>query len=56
MKKWYQSKTVWVNFIAIGSAFILSNYGVEIDQSTQALALAGVNVILRAITHEEISW
>jgi hypothetical protein len=53
-KKWYTSKTVWVNIIAAGALFAQMKWGFIIDPSTQALVLSGVNLVLRKITKEAI--
>ena len=55
-KPWYHSKTVWVNFIAAGALIAQANYGFLITPEIQALALTGVNLLLRAVTKEEIVW
>jgi len=57
-KHWYQSKTLWVNFIAIVAIVLNSQFGYEMDAETQALAattiLAIVNVILRFFTKQPV--
>lgn len=53
-KKWYLSKTLWVNIIAASAIIIQNKYGFVLDSSTQTLILAGVNVALRAITKEAL--
>ena len=59
-KKIYQSKTVWVNLIAIVGIVLNSLYGVEIDaelQATFATAILGViNLILRLLTNTKVIW
>lgn len=54
-KKWYQSKTIWVNVIAAGSAFAASQFGYKISVELQAGILMGVNIILRIITKEPLT-
>jgi len=58
-KKIYQSKTFWVNLIAIVGIVLNSLYGIEIDaelQATFATAILGViNIILRLITKQPIA-
>lgn len=56
IKPWYHSKTVWVNFIAAGTLIAQANYGFLITPEIQALALTGINLLLRAVTKEEITW
>ena len=53
-KKWYKSKTLWTNAIAIGAIIIESEYGYPISAETQLLVLGLVNFILRIVTKEEI--
>ena len=55
-KKWYESKTLWVNAIYAASAYALINYGVFISPEMQVSGLAVVNMILRKITKEPIIW
>ena len=58
-KKFWHSKTLWVNLIAIVGIVLNSLYGVEIDaelQATFATAILGViNIILRLITKQPIA-
>lgn len=54
MKKWYLSKTLWVNFIAIIAIII---FGVqEVPPETMAVILGAINMILRLITKEPVIW
>lgn len=53
-KKWYESKTLWVNVIIAVVILIQTKYGFVIDPTMQALALSGINVVLRAVTKEPI--
>jgi uncharacterized membrane protein len=65
MKKWYQSKTMWVNIIAaiLGIIPIIDNElltAIGVLDSTRYLAVVGVvttilNVILRTITKTAIT-
>jgi hypothetical protein len=57
-KAFYKSRTFWVNLIA---AAVLVYQGVTghefpLSPETQAVILAGINVVLRAITKEPITW
>lgn len=54
-KKWYTSKTIWVNVIAAVSSFVTSQFGYKISVELQAGILMGVNIFLRAITKEPLS-
>jgi hypothetical protein len=53
-KKWYASRTFWVNIIAALALLAQIRYGFIIDSETQALVLTFVNLILRKITKEPI--
>ena len=57
-KKWYTSKTLIVNVIAIIGIILNSLYGVELDaelQATLATAVLGViNIALRLVTSKRI--
>lgn len=55
-KKWYTSRTLWVNALAI-VWFITQHFtGWVIPPEYQALALAGVNKLLRLITKSPVVW
>ena len=54
-KKWYTSKTIWVNGIAFAAVIAQFAAGKEvIDANIQAGILTVVNMVLRAITKEEL--
>lgn len=54
-KKWYTSKTVWVNVIALAAVVAQAQTGKEvIGVETQGVILTVVNLVLRAITKEEL--
>ena len=53
-KKWYTSKTIWVNVIAAISSLVASQFGYTITVELQAGILMGINIILRIITKESI--
>ena len=55
-KKWYASKTIWVNFVAFVASLSLNLWGFNISADTQITVLAVINFILRFITKEEIVW
>ena len=53
-KSFLTSKTLWVNAIAF-AAFIVQGYtGFVIDPALQAIALTGVNAVLRLVTKSAI--
>jgi len=55
-KKWYASKTVWANLVAIITIIAQSKFGYAMPVEYQALALSGINLALRKITNSEITW
>lgn len=55
-KLWY-SKTLWINAIGIAAIIIQSYYqSFVLTPEFQAGALAIINLILRQVTKEPISW
>ena len=52
-KKWYVSKTVWVNVLAILAAIFTD---IELTPETQIAILGVINLILRLVTKEKIVW
>ena len=59
MKKWYKSKTLWVN-IVIGLAGMLEailNNGTLSTNEVSALSTIGaiINIVLRAVTKEKLT-
>ena len=60
MKKWYKSKTVWVNSLTAALGFITYVLGtnllpVEVTAVVAGLVVPVVNVVLRFLTKEEIT-
>jgi len=55
-KKWYESKVVWVNAIAVVALVAQSYFGYSIPAAYEATALGLLNLILRAITKDPITW
>ena len=56
MKKWYLSKTLWVNALMFGGVLIMTFTGVDVlNAEMQAGILVGVNALLRMITNEGIT-
>lgn len=53
MKPWYKSRTLWANVIAV-VAIIFA--GLELTQEETAAILGVINVLLRLITREKLSW
>lgn len=55
-KKWYSSKTLWVNFLMFGGVLLMTFTGVDVlSAEMQAGILVGVNAILRMITTQGLS-
>lgn len=55
-KSFLSSKTLWLNTIAF-AAFVIQGYtGFVIDPALQAIALTGVNTILRLVTKAPVSF
>lgn len=53
MKKWYLSKTLWVNAIALVAMGVQIATGKEVlSAETQLIMLSGINFALRMITKE----
>jgi len=52
-KKFYLSKTLWVNVLAIVGIII---YGKELPTETIAMVLGIINFLLRLITKNPVEW
>lgn len=56
-KKWWMSKTVWLNVIALIGVMLQSMYNKEvIPVELQATILSVVNLLLRSITKTNLEW
>ncbi len=55
-KPFYESKTLWVNVIAIMAMMIQMRYGFAISPEIQTLVLSLTNMLLRSVTKENIIW
>ena len=55
-KKWYVSKTVWLNTLATIALVAQAQWGFVLAPELQGYILTGVNVLLRFITKEKIEW
>jgi len=51
-----ESKTVWVNAIALLAFFVQKHYGYVIDESLQIQILTAVNIGLRSLTKDPVRW
>ena len=56
MKNYITSKTMWVNFVAILAIVAQGQFEFVIDPSAQMAILGVLNIILRAVTGEDLSW
>lgn len=54
MKKWYLSKTLWINLIAMGALIAQVYNGFIISPEEQLAILAVINLAVRLITKEEL--
>ena len=55
IKKWYYSKTVWVNVLALIAVIAQAATGKEVlNPEIQATIITVVNLVLRAVTKHEL--
>ncbi|ADO44957.1 hypothetical protein Hydth_0558 [Hydrogenobacter thermophilus TK-6] len=55
-KKWYKSKTIWVNLIAFIALLLSEKLGISLTKEEQGALLVVINIALRIITKEPIVW
>ncbi|NBP16769.1 hypothetical protein EBU95_20680 [bacterium] len=55
-KKFYESKTFWTNIIAATALIAQIKFGFIFDAEVQALMLTGINLVLRKITKDPVTW
>jgi hypothetical protein len=55
-KKFWESKTFWTNLVAGVAIGIQMKWGFVISPEVQALALTGLNLVLRKITSQPVTW
>ncbi len=56
-KAWYASKTLWVNLITLAWTFVGPMVGIPtLDPATLAIVLGVVNIVLRAVTKQPVSF
>jgi hypothetical protein len=53
-KKWWESKIMWVNIIAVVAGIVQTQTGFIVDVEAQGAVLAVLNIILRAVTKEAV--
>ena len=58
MKSMFTSKTFWVNVVALVAMIIqaTTNSSILVSVETQASVLAFINIILRSITKDAVTW
>lgn len=54
-KKWYMSKTVWINIVALAGLIAQTQTGFILTPEIQAMALTLVNLAVRAVTKQELT-
>ena len=54
-KRWYTSKTLWVNLLAIAALVAQTEFGYLLDVEAQSVILAAINLLLRIITKKGLS-
>ena len=55
-KKWYTSKTIWVNGILLVASVAQAKLGINLSAETQGIILTMVNLALRAVTKAPLNW
>ena len=55
-KRWFRSKTLWTNIIAIVAIVIAAQTGHTVSAEAQVTILGMVNILLRLITKEQLEW
>lgn len=53
-KKWFTSKTLWINVVAAFALFLQSQFGYVLDPVMQGYILAGVNFAIRFVTTKPV--
>lgn len=51
-KKWYASKTLWVNLLLLVGVIAQTQFGFEVTAEEQGAVIVIVNLILRAVTKQ----
>jgi len=55
-KSFLTSKTLWVNAIAFIAMAVQLKTGWVLSPEYQAMALTGINAVLRAVTKAPVAW
>ena len=53
-KRWWLSKTLWANAMAVGCGFAASHYGIVISAEDQVAVLGVVNMVVRFTTKQPL--
>lgn len=56
VKSIFESRTVWVNLIALLAFVVQQKFGYVIDQNMQMEILTAVNIWLRSVTKDPVHW
>lgn len=54
-KKWYSSRTLWANLIALGGVVLSGNFGIQLTAEETTASLVVLNMLLRIITKQPLS-
>lgn len=54
-KKWYQSRTLWLNLLGIVAVLLQNKYGYVLSQQSQMEILAVLNMMLRLDTSTSLT-
>ncbi len=55
-KHLFESKTIWVNVVALLAFWVQKKYGFVLDADLQISLLTGINVWLRSVTKDAVRW
>ena len=55
-KKFWVSKTFWINLLSVAGIVTSSAFGFDIPAEWSVSILGVVNIVLRLVTHKEIVW
>jgi hypothetical protein len=56
VKSIFLSKTIWLNILAIVALILQKKFGFVLDESIQIEILGFINIALRMITKEAVTW
>jgi low temperature requirement protein LtrA len=55
-KKWYASKTLWVNLLSVIALVVQTQTEFIVDAEAQVALLGVINLVLRAVTKSHLNW